>query len=152
MSGSPICVSHHHEQRAGADEHTAQRRLGGDLFMEQQRRQHQRDDHAELVDGDHLAGGAQLQRLVTEERPSACTGCGFENSCAIRGCAVLRSVSRVVAVVGMIKERGICVRERLSECRLPLRWCAYYALILAVVIFAAYGDGYQKVDLIYAGF
>ena len=58
----------------------------------------------------------------------------------------------VVAVVGMIKERGICVRERLSECRLPLRWCAYYALILAVVIFAAYGDGYQKVDLIYAGF
>ena len=58
----------------------------------------------------------------------------------------------VVAAVGMIKERGICVRERLAECRLPVRWCAYYALILAVILFAAYGDGYQKVDLIYAGF
>lgn len=41
----------------------------------------------------------QLQRLVEEERPGACIGCGFENSCAIRGCAVLRGVSRVVAVV-----------------------------------------------------
>lgn len=58
----------------------------------------------------------------------------------------------VVAVVGMIKERGICVRERLAQCRIPVRWCAYYALILAVILFAAYGDGYQKVDLIYAGF
>ena len=47
----------------------------------------------------------QLQRLVTEERPGACIGCGFENSCATRGCAVLRSVSRVVAVVGREKEK-----------------------------------------------
>lgn len=46
----------------------------------------------------------QLKRLVTEERPGACIGCGFENSCATRGCAVLRSGSRVVAVVG--KDRG----------------------------------------------
>lgn len=57
-----------------------------------------------------------------------------------------------VAIVGMIKERGISVRERLGESRIPVRWCAYYALILAVIIFGAYGDGYQKVDLIYAGF
>lgn len=57
-----------------------------------------------------------------------------------------------VAVIGMIKERGICVRERLSQSRTPVRWCAYYALILAVILFAAYGDGYQAVDLIYAGF
>lgn len=41
----------------------------------------------------------QLQRLVNEERPGACIGCGFENSCSTNGCAVLRSVSRVVAIV-----------------------------------------------------
>ena len=40
---------------------------------------------------------AQLQRLVTEERPGACVGCGFEHSCATRGCAVLRKISRIVA-------------------------------------------------------
>ena len=42
---------------------------------------------------------AQLQRLATEERPGACVGCGFEYDCATRGCAVLRKVSRIVAVV-----------------------------------------------------
>lgn len=42
---------------------------------------------------------AQLQRLVTEERPGACLGCGFENACASRGCVVLRTVSRMVAII-----------------------------------------------------
>ena len=39
----------------------------------------------------------QLQRLVTEERPGACVGCGYENSCSTRGCAVLLKISRIVA-------------------------------------------------------
>ncbi|HIY30699.1 MAG TPA: MBOAT family protein [Candidatus Mediterraneibacter avicola] len=75
-------------------------------------------------------------------------GLGIENS----DIAVVVAGCLAVALIGMIKERGICVRERLSECRVPVRWCAYYALLVAVVIFAAYGDGYQAVDLIYAGF
>ena len=41
----------------------------------------------------------QLQRLAEEGRPAACLGCGFENGCATRGCAVLRSVSRIVATI-----------------------------------------------------
>lgn len=41
----------------------------------------------------------QLQRLAEEGRPGACNGCGFENACAARGCAVLRSVSRIVAII-----------------------------------------------------
>ena len=39
----------------------------------------------------------QLHRLVTEERPGACLGCGFENGCSLHGCAVLRKISRIVA-------------------------------------------------------
>ena len=39
---------------------------------------------------------AQLHRLVTEERPGACMGCGFEHNCRRDGCAVLRKVSRIV--------------------------------------------------------
>ena len=42
----------------------------------------------------------QLQRLVTEERPGACLGCGFEHNCKTSGCAVLRKVSRIVAATG----------------------------------------------------
>lgn len=41
----------------------------------------------------------QLQRLAEEGRPGACLDCGFENACSSRGCALLRSVSRIVAVI-----------------------------------------------------
>lgn len=41
----------------------------------------------------------QLQRLSQEGRPGACLGCGFENACAARGCALLRSVSKIVALI-----------------------------------------------------
>lgn len=41
----------------------------------------------------------QLQRLASEGRPGACLNCGFENACASRGCAVLRSVSRIIAII-----------------------------------------------------
>lgn len=41
----------------------------------------------------------QLQRLAEEGRPAACNDCGFENACAARGCALLRSVSRIEAII-----------------------------------------------------
>ena len=58
----------------------------------------------------------------------------------------------VVAVVGMVKERGIHVREALDRKPAFIRWSLYYMLLLAVIVIAAYGDGYQAVDMIYAGF
>ena len=57
-----------------------------------------------------------------------------------------------VVVIGSVKERGIDIRESLAQKPVFLRWGLYYALILAVVVIAAYGDGYQAVDMIYAGF
>ena len=42
--------------------------------------------------------------------------------------------------------------ERILEARIPVKWTAYYALILAILVLGAYGAGYQAVDLIYAGF
>ena len=57
-----------------------------------------------------------------------------------------------VAVIGSVKERGIDIRKSLAQKPVFLRWGLYYALILAVVVIAAYGDGYQAVDMIYAGF
>ena len=58
----------------------------------------------------------------------------------------------VAAVVGHILERRPDAQERLAAAPTPLRWAVYYGLILSVVLFAAYGDGYQAVDMIYAGF
>lgn len=58
----------------------------------------------------------------------------------------------VVAAAESIKEKKLPGSEGVQKQRLPVRWAVYYALILAVVIFGAYGTGYQQVDLIYAGF
>ena len=58
----------------------------------------------------------------------------------------------IVGIVGILKERNIHVGEWIGKAKLPARWLMYYSLILAVVIFGAYGTGYQQVDLIYAGF
>lgn len=41
----------------------------------------------------------QLQCLASEGRPGACIDCGFENACTSCGCAVLRSVSHIVAII-----------------------------------------------------
>ena len=58
----------------------------------------------------------------------------------------------LVAVIGRMKEHKICVHETITGLKTPLRWCCYYGLFFLVIIFGAYGVGYQKVDLIYAGF
>ncbi len=58
----------------------------------------------------------------------------------------------VIFVVGLIQERGISIRKRLSERNVFWRFILYYALILFIVIFGAYGAGYVPVDPIYAGF
>ena len=38
-----------------------------------------------------------LARLKVQTGSLACLGCGYENSCSTRGCAVLRKISRIVA-------------------------------------------------------
>ena len=58
----------------------------------------------------------------------------------------------IVFAVGILKEKNIIGIEKLQSVCLPVRWIIYYGLIFAVIIFGAYGIGYQQVDLIYAGF
>ena len=58
----------------------------------------------------------------------------------------------IVGVIGSMKERGISVQKKMGELAVPVRWGLYYALVIGILIFAAYGDGYQIQDLIYAGF
>lgn len=57
-----------------------------------------------------------------------------------------------VTIVGMLHERNIKIRETISQWKLPARWSIWYAAILVVVIFGAYGSGYSIVDMIYAGY
>ena len=61
------------------------------------------------------------------------------------GCALILAVS-------LWQERGHSLRETVAARPLALRWCAYLALILCVVVFGAYGPGYEQVDFIYGQF
>lgn len=58
----------------------------------------------------------------------------------------------VMLIISILQEKGIKVRDSLARQKLPVRWCVYACLVLAVVIFGAYGQGYDAVDFIYGQF
>lgn len=58
----------------------------------------------------------------------------------------------IVSIVSILSEKGINVREAIAARNICVRWIIYIALIMAIVIFGAYGMGYLPVDPIYAGF
>ena len=60
--------------------------------------------------------------------------------------------SVIVWIVGFLKERGVDVRGKILGARTPVKWSVYYLIIFTILLFGAYGTGYQPVDLIYAGF
>lgn len=57
----------------------------------------------------------------------------------------------IVGVIGSMKG-GISVQKKMGELAVPVRWGLLLCLSYGILIFAAYGDGYQIQDLIYAGF
>ncbi len=58
----------------------------------------------------------------------------------------------VVFVISVLKEKGKNVRESISKKNIVIRWSLYYLLILSIIVFGAYGVGYQPVEPIYADF
>lgn len=58
----------------------------------------------------------------------------------------------IIFVISLLNERGICVREKLKEMPLVLRWAILYLLIFYIITFGAYGAGYIPVDPMYANF
>ena len=55
-------------------------------------------------------------------------------------------------VIGLMKEKGINVREKLNSKKTWIKWTILYLFILIIIIFGAYGPGYVPVDPIYADF
>ena len=58
----------------------------------------------------------------------------------------------IVLVISILKEKNINVRESIASKNIIIRWIIYYALILFVLIFGAYGGNYATVDPMYANF
>lgn len=55
-------------------------------------------------------------------------------------------------IIGILQEKGIQIRSSIAKKNIAVQFAVYYALILFIVIFGAYGTGYVPLDPIYAGF
>ena len=58
----------------------------------------------------------------------------------------------IVFAVSVLGEKGINIREKITQKPLWLRFIGYIAAALTVIMLGAYGEGYGVVDLIYANF
>ncbi len=58
----------------------------------------------------------------------------------------------IIVIYGVLKEYKYPLKERFTALPKPVRWAVWYLMIIAVVIFGAYGNGYDKAGMIYAKF
>lgn len=66
---------------------------------------------------------------------------------------VVLAVSLIMVLfTSILNEKNISIREKIKNKNIVIRWMAIYAMIVFIVIFGAYGDGYIQLDPIYANF
>jgi len=58
----------------------------------------------------------------------------------------------LMIAVGTLQTRGIKIRQFVANQAIYIRWPIYYALIMSIIVFGAYGKGYTPVAFIYANF
>lgn len=98
------------------------------------------------------AGFSMLGRILTDFHISKLADKIFSLGMDQYDFAVAVTGVFVVLAVDIMHEKNISIREIVAKWILPVRWAFWYAAILAVVIFGAYGAGYTVVDMIYAGY
>ena len=72
--------------------------------------------------------------------------------CDVLDLLIVGITTGIVLVISILQEKGIRIRETLNEKPIAVRWAVWYALILFVIIFGAYGVGYTPIDPMYANF
>jgi D-alanyl-lipoteichoic acid acyltransferase DltB (MBOAT superfamily) len=58
----------------------------------------------------------------------------------------------IVFIVDVLKEKSISISLQLLKLPKAVRWTIWYAAIFVVIIFGAYGPGFNEVAMMYAGF
>ena len=57
-----------------------------------------------------------------------------------------------ILIVGIVKERGVDIRQNLYEKAIPVRWVTFLALTFSIMVFGAYGGMYSVAPFIYGNF
>ena len=57
-----------------------------------------------------------------------------------------------IFIVGIVKERGVYIRQNLYEKAVPVRWVTFLALTFSIMVFGAYGGMYSVAPFIYGNF
>lgn len=65
--------------------------------------------------------------------------------------AILFGIIAVV-IIDICREKDLGLREKILKGPALIRWPVFYLLIILILVFGAYGAGFQAVELIYAGF
>jgi D-alanyl-lipoteichoic acid acyltransferase DltB (MBOAT superfamily) len=58
----------------------------------------------------------------------------------------------ILLFVDLAKERGVSIRERISNVNIVCRWMIYYIALFSIIIFGIYGTGYSASSFIYMNF
>lgn len=64
----------------------------------------------------------QAEELAVERRPEACLGCGFEHSCSLHGCAVIKTLIEMARIE---KDNAPLTLEELREMDGEPVWVEY---------------------------
>lgn len=98
-------------------------------------------------------GFGMLKRLFTKFQISAVTnGELFSLGMDKKDVLIVFLALVFIFIISLLREKNINIRETISKKNIFIRWFLYYAFILAIIIFGAYGPGYIPVDPIYADF
>jgi len=65
---------------------------------------------------------------------------------------IIAIFTTIVFVISILHEKNISVRNEISKKNIVVRWTIYYAIIIAIIVFGAYGAGYKPVEPMYANF
>ena len=58
----------------------------------------------------------------------------------------------IMLIVGILQEKGIVLREKISKKNIIIRWILYYGIMFSILIFGIYGKGYVATNFIYGQF
>ena len=58
----------------------------------------------------------------------------------------------IILFIDYLKEKGIDIRKNIDNKNIVIRWCLYYLLIIAILVFGKYGPGYDAANFIYGNF